>query len=337
MSAAVDRRAFAKLVDRAKQVDAFEVARRFVQLKRVTAVEQAGPCPHCGGVDRFRINIKNGLWHCRGCDERGDVIALEMLATGETFIEAVEALTGESTETREPRKPAPKPKEKERNAFVERMVADLVREAVPVRGTPGEVYLRENRQIDTDAIADVLERTDALGWHPAVYFNEPGDPERGDPPHPLHGRKLGCIIGIMTDPVTAAPTGAISRTYLGPDGTKVGKAKTLASPAGVVRLSLDEDVLEGLHLAEEVETGLCAMSLGFRPLWATGSTSPMRVFPVLSGIEAVTFLADRDGNGAGEDAATAAARRWRAAGREARIKRLSEGLGDINDAVMESR
>jgi putative DNA primase/helicase len=141
----------------------------------------------------------------------------------------------------------------------------------------------------------------------------------------------------MTDAVTAKPTGAISRTYLGPDGRKVGKAKTLGSPAGIVRLSPDEDVEGGLHLCEGLETGLCAMSLGFRPLWATGSTSLMRVFPVLGGVECLTTLADRDGNGAGEEAATESARRWRAAGREAPVKRLNQGLGDINDAVRRSR
>ena len=65
----------------------------------------------------------------------------------------------------------------------------------PVLGTPGETYLRDVRKIVTSAIEDVLERTDAIGWHPAVYFNEPG--------HALHGRKLGCIVAVMTDPITA--------------------------------------------------------------------------------------------------------------------------------------
>jgi hypothetical protein len=55
----------------------------------------------------------------------------------------------------------------------------------------------------------------------------------------------------MTDPVTAAPTGGISRTYIDPVlGSKVGKAKTLAVPAGIVRLTPGEDVATGLFLAE---------------------------------------------------------------------------------------
>ena len=84
-----------------------------------------------------------------------------------------------------------------------------------------------------DAIRDILERTDAIGWHPEVFFNEPG--------HPLHGQLLGCIVGVMTDPATAAPTGAISRTYVH-EGHKIGKAKTLGSPAGIIRLSPDDEV-----------------------------------------------------------------------------------------------
>jgi hypothetical protein len=56
----------------------------------------------------------------------------------------------------------------------------------------------------------------------------------------------------LTDPVTAPPTGAISRTYLDPEGRKVGKAKTFGSPVGLVRLSEDADVLGGLPMNEAI-------------------------------------------------------------------------------------
>jgi hypothetical protein len=143
-------------------------------------------------------------------------------------------------------KASPEPPDKRLLAIA----AKIVLEMRLLAGTPGEVYLRDVRKIDVAAIADVLARTDAIGWHPAVYFNGLSDDR---PPHPLHGQTLGCIVGIMTDPVTAEPTGAISRTYLAPDGTKVGPAKTLGSPPGIVRLSRDEDVLDGLHIAEGLE------------------------------------------------------------------------------------
>ncbi len=206
------------------------------------------------------------------------------------------------------------------------IAATYVREMQPVRGTHGERYLRETRRIDTDAIADVLERTDAIGWHPAVFFNELG--------HAMHGRRLGCIVGVMTDPITARPTGAISRTYVDDDLSKVGKAKTLGSPSGIVRLTPDEDVLSGLHLAEGLETALTAMAVGLRPTRATGSTETMKKFPVLPGIDCLTIVADHDAKGAGERAAREVEDAWRCSGRETRIF-IADRPGDLNDVWRE--
>jgi hypothetical protein len=71
-------------------------------------------------------------------------------------------------------------------------------------------------------------------------------------------------------------------------------------------------------------------------MWATGSTSIMGKFPVLSGIEALTIIADNDANGAGERAADEVAARWLEAGREARVI-VWDGIGDINDALKRGR
>lgn len=208
-----------------------------------------------------------------------------------------------------------------RAAFVREQIATIVRELVPVRGTPGEQYLREVRRIDCDLIADVLERPSAIGWDPSLLFREDGHP---------NGRCLGCIVAVMTDPTAARPTGGISRTYI-QDGRKVAKAKSLG-PAGVIRLSEDADALGGLYLAEGLETSLAAMSIGLRPIWSCGSTSIMRTFPVLAGVEALTIIADHDANGAGEHAAKACADRLRASGREVHIFRSNQ-YGDLNDAL----
>ncbi len=194
----------------------------------------------------------------------------------------------------------------------------------PIAGSPGETYLRDVRKIDVAALEDVLARTDAIGWHDAVYFNEPG--------HALHGSKLGCSVAVMSDAVTAEPTGAISRTYIAPDLTKIGKAKTLGSPAGIVRLTPDDEVLAGLFLAEGLETALAAMSIGLRPMWSTGSRVLMAKFPVLAGIEALNVIADNDPDGAGERAAREVEARWLAAGKEVNLFR-SGALGDLNDAL----
>jgi hypothetical protein len=246
----------------------------------------------------------------------------------------------ERCETRTKPRAPPEPDEEERRraAFVREQIAAIAREFGPIRGTLGERYLREVRGIDTEAIADVLERTDAIAWHPSLYFNQA---DFSKPHHEFHGRRLGGIVALLTDSVTARFAGAITRTYLDDDGRKVGKAKTLA-PAdlprplrGIVRLSRDEDVLEGLIIVEGIETGLALMAAGMRPVWATGSTSDLASFPILPGIECLTIVADHDEKGAGERAAHEVEARWRAGRREVRIF-IRNRLGDFNDALRDA-
>jgi CHC2 zinc finger/Toprim domain len=325
------------LIERAREADILSVARRYgVRLKRDCETWYSGPCPNCGGDDRFWISTLKQRFSCRGCEARGDVIALVKHIDGCDFRMAVERLTGgrwrpsmygESYIDADIVKAAP-----EASGRARASAARIVSGIHPLAGTPGERYLRDVRRIDVATIEDVLSRTDAIGWHGSVYFNEPEYPRRGDPPHPLHGRKLGAIIGIMTDPVTAERTGAISRTYLAPDRTKVGKAKTLGSPRGIVRLSRADEVLAGLFLAEGLATALAAMSIGLRPMWSTGSTSMMASFPVLCSVEALNIIVDHDANGAGEKAAREVEARWRTSGREVNLLR-SDALGDLNDAL----
>jgi hypothetical protein len=194
----------------------------------------------------------------------------------------------------------------------------------PIAGTVGERYLAETRRIDVVAIRDVIERNDAIGWNPRVYFNAPE--------HEFHGQLLGCIIGIMTDAITGRPTGTISRTYIDADRRKLGKAKTLGRPRGIIRLSRDEDVHECLHIAEGLETALSAIVLGLRPVWAVGDANMMAQFPVLGGIQCLTLIADHDSNGRGEAAAREAAKRWSAETRDARIL-IPRRPGDLNDML----
>jgi phage/plasmid primase-like uncharacterized protein len=56
--------------------------------------ERTGPCPLCGGKDRFAINVKKGVFNCRGCNTGGDVIALVQHLAGVTFAEACAILAG---------------------------------------------------------------------------------------------------------------------------------------------------------------------------------------------------------------------------------------------------
>lgn len=58
-------------------------------------VERVGPCPRCGGRDRFGLNTHKNSFICRQCrPEGGGVIDLVIIADGCDFLAACETLTG---------------------------------------------------------------------------------------------------------------------------------------------------------------------------------------------------------------------------------------------------
>jgi hypothetical protein len=82
-----------------------EIARRGIKLRGT--IDRCGPCPICGGDDRFSINVSKQVFNCRGCDKGGDVIALIEHLDGCDFVAACTKLTGE---------PPPKPNGRDRGA-----------------------------------------------------------------------------------------------------------------------------------------------------------------------------------------------------------------------------
>jgi hypothetical protein len=242
-------------LDQARAVPVLEIAERHgARLKR-SGHELIGPCPVCGGVDRFAILPSKNLWNCRGCRAGGDTIAAEMHLGGRSFVDAVRALIGEDagTPTRRQRMPdeiaARAAREVERKraeaeewARNESSAAKIIARLQPVAGTPGEIYLRDVRKIDVShwAIRRALEDVDAIGWCERTYVNELDSKK---PLHPYHGQHLGAIVAILTDPVTGERTGGITRTYLH-EGRKICRAMSLggAGRLGIIRLSPDDEV-----------------------------------------------------------------------------------------------
>lgn len=109
--------AFDAWVDKAKTVSTLNAAFKLnfspkggaARNSSQTAGEICGPCPRCGGVDRFAIKPKDGLWHCRGAGKGGaDAISLvRYLKFDCSFLEAVEFLAGEPKPGRPVTPPTP--------------------------------------------------------------------------------------------------------------------------------------------------------------------------------------------------------------------------------------
>src|SRR5262249_9167967 len=132
-----------------------ELERRGHRLKRM-GHELVGPCPVCGGNDRFGVNVQKRLWNCRGCAKGGDILALVQHLDGVAFGDAVKTLTGKSN-------CGGGYARKNNDAELSNMLADAMaakierkqpkqpdlieaagriwRETVAIAGTPGEDYL----------------------------------------------------------------------------------------------------------------------------------------------------------------------------------------------------
>jgi hypothetical protein len=187
-------------------------------------------------------------------------------------------------------------------------------ESVPARGSIVEKYLASRGLL--------LPRSDALRFHPQC---------------PCGKDRLPAMVAQMTNPVTGEPSGGVHRTFLAQDGggkAPIDRAKAMLGPAGVIRLSTDEDVTYGLGLAEGIETALSVMqTAGWSPVWAAGSAGAIAKFPVLNGIEALTIFADT--GTAGIKAAEDCGERWTGQGREVRIiyPRFGSDWNDVSRGV----
>jgi putative DNA primase/helicase len=148
--------------------------------------------------------------------------------------------------------------------------------------------------------------------------------------------RFEAVIAQMRDVVTDAPR-AVHRTFL-KDGRKAdlpGGAKRMLGPTAgcAIKLSPDADVVEGLGIAEGLETALSVLQTGWGPIWALGSSGEIERFPVLRGIEALTIWADADTNQGGLWKARICQARWAEAGRECRILLPPEDGTDWNDVL----
>ncbi len=86
------RRLEAKNIPLAELVMRLEISRL-----RQMGTEMIGPCPLCGGRDRFGINLRTNKFNCRKCDLRGvDQIALVRGVLRVDFKEALDWLCGKA-------------------------------------------------------------------------------------------------------------------------------------------------------------------------------------------------------------------------------------------------
>jgi phage/plasmid primase-like uncharacterized protein len=315
----------AESIDRARQVGILPTAQRFVILKHVAANEWAGPCPSCGGDDRFAVNTRKQVFNCRGCGASGGVIDLVMLALGVGFADAVAGLAGASPNLGTPRRPKAAPREAETDeeeaTRKNHLALAIFDGARSIRGSLAETYLVAVRGVDIDQIPDL----DSV--------------LRFEPRCPFGAERLPALIALVRDIVTNERV-AIQRTAIDSDGRKIDRWGLGPKKGGAIRLWPTAGILvvgEGLETVASAATRIPYRGAPLQPAWALIDRANLSNFPILANVERLIILVDHDANGHGQAAAAVCAKRWSAAGREV-IRLTPDASGtDFNDLTLHRR
>lgn len=280
--------------------------------------DRHGPCPLCGGVDRFRFDDQDGrgTYHCNQC-RPGDGVQLAMAFTGLPFREAaqqIEKLAGVVQQT--PCKATRTDEEKK--TYLRKVWCESHQVQ---HGDEVMTYLarRGMRMIDIP---------DSLRLHPGLRYRN----------------KDGSIAGtfpVMLSTVTA-PTGearSIHRTWV-QNGAKanVKEPRKMMEGLGIAGCAIRlAPVSHRLGIAEGIETALAAAELFEMPVWSCISTSGIESFEPPVGVEELVIFADNDDNFAGQRAAYIAGHRLRLRGFQVEVVIPPTVGHDWNDELVARR
>lgn len=258
-------------IDEAKALPVGEIADRLcIAGLKPAGRERVGPCPVCGGSDRFSIAPDRGVFNCRQCGG-GDGIRLVELVLGKAFLEAVTWLVGDRPADLDPaeaarRRAKAQKAEAERAAVAEKKRAEAIaaaraiwRACEPPEDTPVRAYL-ERRGLTRERMPRI---PGALRYHPALRFTHMIDGEwRTIHEGPamvagvadVTGKFIGAHrtwIDLATDNGKAAIAHA---------GEALPSKKMLGSKkGGAIRFSPAQDARRTLIMGEGIETTLSAM------------------------------------------------------------------------------
>lgn len=261
-----------------------------------------GPCPMCGGKDRYRYDNKDGrgTWICNQCGS-GDGYSLLQHFHGWGFRhtrEEVERVVGIN--------PAP--------AVVAVQGDDEARKAAAIRRVWSEteavekgdpVWLYLNRRVGLDLVPACLR------YHPALAYRHD---DGAITYHPA-------MIAAVTYPDGKGAT--LHRTYLTRDGRKadVSAAKKLmpGKPLQTCSIKLGgySDVL---GIAEGIETALAASRQFGIPVWSCVSSGLLEAWKAPDDIKRVIVCGDNDPKYAGQAAAYRIAHKLACAGIEVEVR-----------------
>lgn len=246
-------------------------------------VNRHGPCPICGGKDRFRFDDRDGegTWFCNQCRAGTGIILLRKLKgwSHKEACDAVDEIIGSEYRPQPVRK-APVPD----NGNSRRSADRVLREACAPHVV--QSYLAKR---------GLSVSSPVLRGHPSCpYFIEEQAAD-GRRSHRLLGRFPAVLAPIMDR--TGEMIG-VQRVY---DAELDERKKVVGDlKGGAVRLVEPTDEL---GVCEGFETGLGAYELFGIPMWAALTAGNLESFEPPPGILRLHVFADNDESGVGQAAA----------------------------------
>lgn len=262
-------------------------------------------CPfHEDRSPSFTVNDDKGFYHCFGCGAHGDLL---------DFVQAIEKVDLRQAADRIGNLPVvyrPKPPSDDRDTTAEARA--IWRQAVPIKGTPAETYLRSRGLI--------CALPESLRFARLTYG------KRG-PQHP-------CLIALAASADNQV-TG-IQRTYLNASGTGKASVPKQKLSLGRIRgsaIRLAPAAAE-MVICEGIEDGLTLQQELGTATWVSAGVGNLKAMELPAGVRSVIIGADADDSG--EAGARAAADRFAGQGRKVRIIRPYSGFKDFNAELQES-
>jgi putative DNA primase/helicase len=241
-----------------------------------------GPCPICGGKDRFRWDDRDGTgsYFCNQCGPGPGLLLIRKLH-GWDHVTACRAV--DQIIRRDPLPARPAPASRSTGGQLPRLEHVLSAACTPELV---EQYLRGR---GLSVVPAMLRGHARLAYH--------------------HDGEFTGMCPAMVAPVLG-PDGrlqSVHRTYL---ANVPGKNKKLMPAVETVRGGAVRrfEPTDDLGIAEGIETAIAAHELFGLPTWATISSTVMESFVPPAGVRRLTIFADHDTNFAGQLAAFTLAR-----------------------------
>jgi len=302
-------------------MNALDLVCRHVKMRKASNThggEWQGPCPWCGGTDRFHVwperNAGQGGYWCRSCGKGGDAIQFLRDHDGMTFKEACEFL---NIKIEDKARTQPEPAQREFHPRDPQTPADLWREKAEKFVTWAQEQLRANKDVivwlSARGISTAAAGKYRLGWNPGEdgkdiyrYRGAWGLPEiKNENGRP---KALWLPIGLVIPQIT---DGVVQRIRIRrPEGDPRYYVLPGSSSATMI---LEPDRSAFVVVESELDAIACASAGTLAGAVATGSLEgkpDAAAYAVLKNAKQILNALDFGDQGGGKEAAKRAIKWW---------------------------